>query len=208
MGNSGGKTKGKKTYSLSNDFIVSSSWTGEQTEVHDLGYYEVWGKKTPDATSTEKLVVSGTISNVVNLNLGSTITELPERCFGESFLDEVTGSSTSLKLLNSSFTSSKLTSVNLSTTNLIFGTNRNFNNCSLLMSFVVNNNSIDVLDAQFYGCCRLASISFAPSNIGEYAFQNCYALKSINLTNLTGAVGICAFSNCYNLYSLTSRTFI
>lgn len=204
-GNSGGKTKGKKIFSLSSNFEVSSSWTGEQTEVHDFEYYEVWGKKTPDATSTERLVISGTVTDVVNLNLGSTITILPKYCFNNAKLDEVTGSSSTLETRYGAFMGSTLATFNLSTTNITFKSDGGFWNCQYITSFATSNTTLAIPKFVFYACYRLASISFAPTSVGDRCFRQCYALKSINLTCLTGSVGEYAFGYCYNLSKITSR---
>ena len=41
------------------------------------------------------------------------------------------------------------------------------------------------------------------ANIGEYAFNGCYALSSITIPNTVTSIGIYAFSSCYSLSSIT-----
>lgn len=202
-GNSGGKTKGKKTFSLLNDFVVSSSWTGNQTEVHDFDYYEVWGKKTPDATSTTKLVSSGTITDVVNLNLGSTITTLPQYCFYNAKLDEVIGSSSTLETKYCAFCFSTLTLFNMSETGISFEENSCFSHCNYLTTFNTQNDTISVTAYSFNYCYRLATISFAPTFVGINGFNQCCSLSNINFENLSGTISGYAFSHCYNLSKIT-----
>lgn len=57
----------------------------------------------------------------------------------------------------------------------------------------------------FNGCAFLTSVDFNDSDlltIGNYAFSNCYNLRSIELSNKVETIGSYAFSDCNDLYSV------
>lgn len=65
-----------------------------------------------------------------------------------------------------------------------------------------------ICDGAFKSCHSLNKVSFLQSDayvsfIGEYAFYNCYSLKSINIPSKTQKIQESAFVNCANLSSVT-----
>lgn len=70
----------------------------------------------------------------------------------------------------------------------------------VVLPSAIDNSSYEIYHHAFYGVDYIQSIIIPDSVhvIGDSAFENCYALKEVNLNNVT-EIGAYAFANCYRL---------
>ena len=141
-------------------------------------------------------------SSVVNAEIGTQCTSIGENAFvNSSNLTNVTVSNSVTRVQYSAFNGcSSLTSINLSSNCTTIGVSA-FNGCSSLVD-VGDLSGITTLEHDaFNGCSSLTSINlFNITRINDRIFNGCTNLVSVgDLSKIEGSIGSSAFENCYKL---------
>ncbi|EDR21588.1 hypothetical protein EDI_084580 [Entamoeba dispar SAW760] len=143
-------------------------------------------------------------SSLISINIPSSISELGDRCFEEcSSLTSINIPSPVISIGHWCFREcSSLTSMNIDNLQFI-SEDRIFMNEPVLVSVqipenlqIINGKNIEKKDINKF------IIPSSITKLGNYCFNGCYSLKSINIPSTINELGDCCFSYCSSLQSI------
>lgn len=200
-------TEGGIIYTLDEtggSYTASASWDGSTSEVVVKSEVVKDGKtyavKSLSAFSSNSIVTKVTINANNQLTLSDNTfkdnTALTEISLGEGIVELPVGFCTFTE-----DSSSNLTTVNLSNVTII--NNSAFKNCCKLVSVDLSKTTTIMANA-FNGCRALVDVTLSSDLevIGDYAFDNCWAIQSISIPGKVLNVGTCVFRFCKNLTNI------
>ncbi len=165
--------------------------------------------------STIAIKVFEDARELVNINLGKTITTIEESAFrGCVKLQSVVIPLSVTRLDASIFQGcSALESVTFEKSEVLSSSvtkihNYAFQNCTSLAMFAIPSKVTEIGNNAFDGCTSIQTISFITDDkgvrlsIAKEAFQNCTSLVSINIPSYTNSISERAFKNCSSLEEL------
>ncbi|MCQ2088193.1 MAG: leucine-rich repeat domain-containing protein [Bacilli bacterium] len=156
----------------------------------------------PDLTKIKKVVLPNTIKSIgeyafkgctslTSIEIPNSVTEIGEHAFDECHkLTSIVIPNSVTEIGSGAFYECNLTSIVVDKDNKVYDSREN---CNALIETASN--------TLIYGCQNTV-IPNSVTEIGEYAFYECYNLTSINIPNSVTEIGSGAFGYCHDLTSI------
>lgn len=174
-------------------------------------------------SSIEKVVIPNSITGMywgcfanmenlkeVEFEENSKLTELaPGTFYGCSSLEAIELPESITTIGSDVFSQcTSLVSIDISSINNVYESDRMFSNCISLESVILSNDLIYIPNNAFYGCSSLKEINLPDgiTSIGMSAFFGCISLQSIELPVRLRTIESDAFNGCINLYFVINNS--